>query len=311
MSILVTGSLAIDHVMVYPGRFREHILPEKVHALDVSFNVPELRSSFGGTAGNIAYHLRLLGEEPILLATAGRDFGPYADWLRRHGVSRDWIVLLDDVATAQCFIITDLGHNQIIAFHEGALGRAHEARLDSVSAPYDLGIVSSNSKRAMVDYARRLRERGVRAAIDPSHALPLFEGPELVELIRGAHLYVVNDYEWTLTQEITGLGEAELIGLVGAAVVTRGERGSTIHEDARATRIPAVRPERVVDPTGCGDAYRAGLLAGLAKGHSLETAGRMGSLLGALKIEQPGPQGLAIEPEALRERFVRELGAVF
>jgi adenosine kinase len=311
MSILVTGSLAIDHVMVFPDHFKNHILPDKVHLLDVAFNVPELTTSYGGTAGNIAYHLRLLGEDPIILATAGRDFGAYAEWLGRSGVRRDGILQLEDVATAQGFAITDLSHNQIFAFHEGAMARAHEARLDSVSDSYELGIVSSNGKRAMVECARGLKERGVRTVIDPSHGLPLFERDELLEMIEGCFIYIVNDYELALTVERLGLSERELAARVEALVVTKGEQGSIVIRDGRTIEIPPVRAKEVVDPTGCGDAYRGGLLAGLSRGLPFETAGRMGSLLGSLKIGHRGAQGLQLDLDGFRALYVREFGAAF
>jgi adenosine kinase len=311
MSILVTGSLAIDHVMVFPDHFKNHILPEKVHLLDVAFNVPELSTSFGGTAGNIAYHLQLLEEEPIILATAGHDFGPYAAWLDRCGIRRDAILALEDVATAQGFAITDLGHNQIFAFHEGAMARAHEARVESVSDAYDLAVVSSNAKRAMIECAVALKQKGAQVMIDPSHGLPLFDARELLDLIEGANLYIVNDYELALTLKKLDLREDELAARVGALVVTCGEQGSTITTNGNAVEIPPVRAETVVDPTGCGDAYRAGLLAGLSKGLPFETAGRMGSLLGSLKIEHRGAQGLPLSLEAFRARYVREFGAAF
>ncbi|UCE87326.1 MAG: carbohydrate kinase family protein [Deltaproteobacteria bacterium] len=311
MPILVTGSLAIDHVMVFPDHFKNHILPEKVHLLDVAFNVPELTTSFGGTAGNIAYHLRLLGEDPIILATAGHDFAPYAAWLDRSGIRRDGILELADAATAQGFAITDLSHNQIFAFHEGAMARAHEARLDSVSDEYEVGIVSSNGKQAMIDCARGLKARGVRAVVDPSHGLPLFDRDELVEMIEGSFIYIVNDYELALTTKKLGISERELAARVEALVVTKGEQGSIVIEDGHPIEIPPVRANPVVDPTGCGDAYRAGLLAGLSRGLTFETAGRMGSLLGSLKIGHRGAQGLQLDLEGFRARYAREFGAAF
>ncbi len=311
MSILVTGSLAIDHIMVFPDRFRNHILPDRLHILNVCFPVPRLRRHFGGTAGNIAYNLRMLGEDPILLATAGHDFGPYADWLERHAIRRDWIRILEDENTAQGFITTDLDDNQITAFHAGAMERAHEAPLDGVDGPVDLAIVAPNGKRAMQQYARDLKERGVPVVIDPGQQLPTLEGKELLELLDGAAIYVVNDYEWALTLERTRLDEAAIARRAGAVVVTRGAHGSTIHEAGRSIEIPPVAAARVVDPTGCGDAYRAGLLYGRARGLPFETAGRLGSLLGSLTVEQEGTQSVSANVAALRERFEREFGASF
>jgi adenosine kinase len=308
MTILVSGSLALDHIMVFPDRFKDHILPDKLHILNVSFNIESLRTHFGGVAGNIAYHLRLLGEEPLVVATAGNDFGPYAEWLDRHGIRRDGIRVLDDLRTAQGFVTTDLDDNQIWAFYVGAMGRAHEAPLPPPEQELRLAIVSSDSRPAMLERARELKRRGVPTFVDPSHALPILDRDDLVELIDGAAGYVVNDYEWSLTLERTGLDEDEVALRCGAVVVTRGEQGSTIREGGRTIEIPPVPARRVVDPTACGDAYRAGLLAGRARGLSFATAGRMGSLLGSYQVEIEGPQALKLDPAEFRARFEREFG---
>ncbi len=311
MSILVSGSLAIDYIMVFRDRFKNHILPDRLHVLNVAFHVPTLRRSFGGTAGNIAYHLRLLGDDPIVLASVGSDFGPYAEWLDRRGISQRFIRVYDDLLTAQAFITTDLDDNQITAFHSGAMERASELVVDDVAGPLDLGIVAPNAKQAMLDVARGLARRGVPAVIDPGQQLSSFTGDELLEMMDGASVYVVNDYEWALTQTRTGKTEDEIIGHVKTVVVTLGEKGSVIHHGGRRIEIPPVQAAQVVDPTGCGDAYRAGLLHGLAQGLPFEVAGRMGSLLGALKIEQQGTQSLELDREAFRARYQREFGAGF
>lgn len=308
MSILVTGSLAIDHIMVFEDRFENHIVPDKIHTLNVAFNVPGLRTKWGGTAGNIAYGLRKLGAEPLVLGTVGGDFGAYAQWLDQNEIAQDGVLVLPEVATAQAFIITDLGHNQIIAFHEGAMARAHEAGVERVSGDYELAIVSSNGKQAMVDLTRDLKARGARVVLDPSHGLPLFSGEELTALIDGVELYVVNDYEWSLTLKATGLTEEALVEKVGAVVITRGAEGSQICSSERTVEIPPAKAAKVVDPTGCGDAYRAGLLAGLERGRGFEIAGRMGSLMGALNVAVDGPQALEIDPEAFAARFESEFG---
>jgi adenosine kinase len=308
MTILVSGSLALDHIMVFPDRFKDHILPEKLHILNVSFNIESLRTHFGGVAGNIAFHLRLLGEEPLIVATAGSDFGPYAEWLDRCGIRRDGIRVLDDLRTAQGFVTTDLDDNQIWAFYVGAMGRAHEAELPPSGTALDLAIVSSDSRQAMLERAHELKRRGVPTFVDPSHALPILAAAELVELIEGAAGYVVNDYEWSLTLEKTGLDEDEIAARCGAVVVTRGEQGSTIRVGGKSLEIPPVRARQVVDPTACGDAYRAGLLAGRARGLPFETAGRMGSLLGSYQVETVGPQALRLDPAEFRARFEREFG---
>jgi adenosine kinase len=308
MSILVTGSLAFDHIMVFEDRFKNHILPDKVHILSVSFLVPSLEKRWGGTAGNIAYNLRLLGLDPVLLATVGRDFGPYADWLDRCGIRRDWIRTLEDEYTSQCFITTDLDDNQITAFHPGAMARAHEAHLDGVGEALRVGIVAPNGKQAMQENARALKARGVPCVVDPGQALTQFEGPELVELLEGASVYVANDYEWELTRERTGLPEDELASRAEAIVVTRGAKGSTLRQGELRCEIPAVRAERVVDPTGCGDAYRAGLLYALHQGLPLERGARAGALLGSLKVALPGPQSVRTDPASFRDLYQREFG---
>ena len=308
MTILVSGSLALDHIMVFPDRFKDHILPDKLHVLNVSFNIESLRTHFGGVAGNIAYHLRLLGEEPWIVATAGSDFGPYAEWLDRRGIRRDGIRVLDDLRTAQGFVTTDLDDNQIWAFYVGAMARAHEAPLPPPAQRLRLAIVSSDSKQAMLERARELKRRGVPTYVDPSHALPILDRDELRDLIDGAAGYVVNDYEWSLTLEKLGEGEDAVARRCGAVIVTRGEHGSTIREGGRELAIPPVRARRVVDPTACGDAYRAGLLAGRARGLPFEVAGRLGSLLGSRQVEVAGPQSLELDLAEFAARFEREFG---
>ncbi len=309
MSILVSGSVALDHIMVFPDRFRNHILPDKLHILNVSFNIESLKTHFGGVAGNIAYHLRLLGSDPRIVAAVGNDFGSYADWLDAHGIDRAGIRILDDVRTAQGFVTTDLDDNQIWAFYEGAMARAHEARVEDHAAGVELAIVSSNGKRAMLEHARALKRRGIPTFIDPSHGLPLLSGADLLELIDGAAGYVVNDYELSLTLQQSGISEDELCERCEALVVTRGEKGSAIREGGRRHEIPPVAAGRVVDPTGCGDAYRAGLLHGRALGRDWPVAGRIGSLLGSLQVGIEGTQNLRIAEGELRDRFAREFGA--
>ena len=309
MSILVTGSVAIDHIMVFRGRFKDVILPDRLHVLNVAFHVPELRKTFGGCGANVAFSLRLLGEAPILLGTVGDDFDAYAAWLDRHGIRRDWVRVLDDEVTAGAYITTDLDDNQIIGFHAGAMDRAHEASVDSVEERYEIGIVSPNGKRAMIEHARALKQRGVPAVIDPGQGLPLFDREELVELIEGADTYVVNDYEWSLTCETTGLDEDAVARRVGTLVVTLGEQGSRLRHGDERIEIPAVPAAEVVDPTGCGDAWRAGYLAGRRQGRPLETCARMGSLMGSLTVQRPGTQALDFDPAGFRSLYERAFGA--
>ncbi len=311
MSILVSGSVALDHIMVFPDRFANHILPDQVHALNVSFNITSLDTHFGGVAANIAYHLRKLGADPLILAAVGSDFGPYAAWLDRHQIRRDGIVVFDDVRTPQGFVTTDREDCQIWAFYEGAMARAHEARVESVSSPLELAIVSANGKRAMLEHARALKRRGVPTYIDPSHGLPILSGAELLELIEGSAGYFVNDYEWKLTLEQTGVSEAEIAARCGSVIITYGADGSEIHTGRESLRIPPVEPKRVADPTGCGDAYRAGYLFGIANRAPVDVAGRLGSLLGSWQVEVEGAQALTYDLAAVRARYAEVFGGSF
>jgi adenosine kinase len=311
MSILVSGSVALDHIMVFPDRFANHILPDKVHALNVSFNITSLKTHFGGVAANIAYHLRKLGEEPVILAGVGSDFGPYAEWLDRCGIRRDGIRVLDDVRTPQGFVTTDRDDCQIWAFYEGAMARASAARVEDVKDELSLGIVSSNSRQAMVEHARALKARRVPTWIDPSHGLPILAKQELIEMIEGAAGYFVNDYEWSLTQQHTGLSEAEIERRCGAVVITRGPEGSEVRSGGKRIAIPPVKAQQVVDPTGCGDAYRAGFLCGLSRGLPFEVAGRMGSVLGARQVEVLGTQVLDVGVDELRSLYASAFGKPF
>jgi adenosine kinase len=310
MAVLCTGSVAIDHIMVYRGRFKDVLLPDRLHVLNVSFYVPELKRSFGGTAANIAFNLKQLGDEPIVLATVGAsDFADYAAWLARFGIRSDYIRRLDGETSAGAYIMTDLEDNQIAAFHAGAMGRAHEASIDAVAERYELAFVSPNGKRAMQEHARALKAAGKRVLMDPGQGLPLFERDELIELLDGAELLFANDYEWSLVLERTGLGEADVLRRVGAAVVTLGERGSRILErGSAAVEIAPMRARQLVDPTGCGDAYRAGFAHGLARGRSLASCARMGSVLGALLAERHGTQSLALAPGEFEGHYRREFG---
>jgi adenosine kinase len=309
MAILVSGSVAFDHIMVFPDRFVNHILPEKVHALNVAFNITSLKTYFGGVAANIGYHLRLLGEEPLILASVGSDFGPYAEWLEKNGIRRDGIRVFDDVRTPQGFVTTDLDDCQIWAFYEGAMARAHQVRVEDLDDTIDLAIVSSNGKRAMIEHARALKARGVPTYIDPSHGLPVLEREDLIELIDGAAGYFANDYEWSLTLQQTGASEDEIAARCGAVVITRGAEGSEIRAGGETLRIPPVTPERIVDPTGCGDAYRAGFLCGVARGYGLDVAGRMGSLFGAWQVEVEGTQSLSVGDDRFRQRYAEIFGS--
>ena len=308
MSILVTGSLAIDRIMVFPDRFKNHILPEKLHILSVSFHVPEMREFFGGCAGNIAYGLKLLGADPLILASAGRDFGAYAAWLDQHAIRRDAIRIFEDTYTAQCFITTDLDDNQIVAFHPGAMERAGALRVEDVKESISLAIVGPDDNGAMRCHAADLKKRGVPTVIDPGQQLINFDPDGLLSFLEGARAFVVNDYEWAVTLERTGLAEGDLAKRADAIIVTRGGQGSTIFEGNRRIEVPPVTAGRVADPTGCGDAYRAGLLCGLERGLAIDRAARLGSLMGCLAVEVRGTQSVQIDDAGLRERYQQAFG---
>ena len=309
MSILITGSLAIDRIMVFQDRFKNHILPDKLHVLSVSFHVPTLDQCFGGCAGNIAYGVRLLGGDPLIVAAAGKDFGPYGDWLDACGIRREGIGVFDDSYTAQCFITTDLDDNQIVAFHPGAMERASTLRLDGFLPEARVALVGPDDNLAMRQHAAALKAAGVPTVIDPGQQLINFDGPGLLALLDGARVYIVNDYEWAVTLERTGLSEEELVGRADAIIVTRGVEGSTLFENGARTDVRPVKAEQIVDPTGCGDAYRAGLLFGLERGLPLATAAQIGSLMGALAVEQRGTQSVRASLEEIRARYEGAFGS--
>jgi adenosine kinase len=309
MPILVSGSIAVDHIMVFRDRFQNHIQPDKIHVLNVSFHVPQLRRSWGGCGANIAFHLKQLGEEPILLGTVGSEFDEYAAWLDRHRISRAHVRVLPDAHTACCFITTDLDDNQITAFHPGAMDRAHEAPVQAVREPFSWAIVSPNGKQGMIENARALKARGARTVIDPGQGIPIFEPAELREFLTGAAVFVVNDYEWSLVLAKTGLRPEQVTERAGAVIVTLGEKGARILSGGEEIEVPPVPARRVEDPTGAGDAFRAGLLLGCARGLPLETAARLGSVLGSMKVECQGPQGLATSLAAVRARYREAYGS--
>ena len=302
MSILVCGSLAYDTIMVFPDQFRKHILPERIHLLNVSFMVPEMRREFGGTGGNIAYNLKLLGEEPRLMATVGHDFAPYAQRLENLGLAATHVRVLDDHFTAQAFITTDVDDNQITAFHPGAMSESHRNRIADASG-VKLGIVSPDGRQGMVEHARDLAAQGIPFVFDPGQGLPMFSGDDLMAMMKGARALAVNDYEASIVEEKTGRKVAELARSLGAVIVTRGGEGSTIHADGRELAIPAVKPDALVDPTGCGDAYRAGLLYGMARQWSWEKCGRLAAVMGAIKIAHRGGQNHRPDRSEIARRF--------
>ena len=307
MSALICGSFAYDTIMVFHDRFRNHILPDKVHVLSVAFLVPQLRREFGGCAGNIAYNLKLLGGDPLPMATVGKDFGPYAEWMDECGIGHELVTRIDTEYTAQAFITTDLDDNQITAFHPGAMNFAH---LNDVrEAPEAaIGIVAPDGREAMIEHASQFAERGTPFIFDPGQGLPMFDGDALRRFLDLATWLAVNDYEWELVRERTGLDAAAVASKVEALVVTHGARGSVVHTGGASIEIPPARAGDTVDPTGCGDAFRAGLIHGLVNGMDWETTGRLASLMGALKVEQHGTQNHRCTRTELESRFRESFG---
>lgn len=302
MSALVCGSMAFDTIMIFHDRFKNHILPDKVHILNVSFLVPELRREFGGCAGNIAYNLKLLGEDPLPMASVGQDFEPYRQWMDKHGISTEFIHQSDDSYTAQAYITTDRDDNQITAFHPGAMSLSHCQSIPK-NRGIDIGIVSPDGKEGMIQHAREYVEAGIPFIFDPGQGLPMFNGDELTNLIDLATWVTLNDYEAQLLIERTGLSLDRIADRVESIIVTRGSQGSQIHVKDERIYIPPARTHAVLDPTGCGDAYRAGLLYGLSQELDWATTGRIASLLGALKIESEGTQNHQFSMEEFRARF--------
>lgn len=304
---LICGSIAFDSIMVFPDRFKNHILPDKIHILNVSFLVPQLRREFGGCAGNIAYNLMLLGDRGYPMATVGRDFAPYADWMKKNGIPQTHVRIIDSELTAQAFITTDLDDNQITAFHPGAMQLSHLNRIEEAH-DVALGIVAPDGRDGMLQHAAQFAAAGIPFIFDPGQGLPMFTGDELRAFISQASWVAVNDYEWQLVQERTGLSAAEITAQVEALIVTRGAAGSVIYTHGREIEIPCAKAVAVVDPTGCGDAYRAGLIYGLLRGLDWETTGRIASLLGAIKIESRGTQNHSFTKSQFEQRYEASFG---
>jgi adenosine kinase len=302
MTALICGSVAYDNIMVFEDSFKNHILPDKIHILNVSFLVPQLRREFGGCATNIAYNMRLLGEDPLPMATVGQDFEPYAKWLEEQRVRRDYIRVLDDVFTAQAFITTDLDDNQITAFHPGAMNESHRNKVSDASG-VSLGIVSPDGRSGMIEHAEQFAEAGIPFIFDPGQGMPMFDGEDLRRFVEQATWVTVNDYEWQLLNDRTGWDISDVTSRTEALIVTRGGEGSHIYTRDEEYEIPTVKPSQIADPTGCGDAYRAGLLYGLSHELDWETTGRIASLMGAIKIEHHGTQNHRFTREEFEGRF--------
>lgn len=311
MSALICGSLAYDTIMVFHDKFKHHILPEKVHILNVSFLVPVMRREYGGCAGNIAYNLNLLGEEALIMAVAGHDFESYSYWLGQHGLSSEFIKILDNHFTGQAYITTDEDGNQITAFHPGAMDSSH---LNAVPANRDdiiVGIVSPDGKEGMQQHAAQFVEQDIPFVFDPGQGMPMFNGAELLRFIDQATWVTLNDYESELMQERTGLPLEKIAERVEALIITLGAQGSKIYTQGVCLNIPPAKPHDIKDPTGCGDAYRAGLLYGIMNELDWETTGRIASLMGAIKIEHNGTQNHRFDMVSFKQRYHENFGTSF
>jgi adenosine kinase len=313
-NIIVTGSVAFDYLMSFPGRFSDHILPDKLESISLSFLVDDMRKVYGGCAPNIAYSLALLGEQPRLMASAGQDAHEYRDWLEAKGVDTSLMLICDDCFTASFFVNTDLDQNQIASFYTGAMARARELSIHDAwdrserERKPEVVIISPNDPQAMDNYARECRELGLDYIYDPSQQVARVSGKELAEGLTGARVLILNDYEFSILQKKTALNEAEILERVGCIVVTLGEQGSRIVTQDTVCEVPTARPNAVLEPTGVGDAYRAGLIKGMVHGLSWPVAGRIAALAAAYVIEHPGPQPRPYTLADLVERYRANFG---
>lgn len=307
MKTLICGSIAYDTIMVFGDRFKNHILPEQIHILNVAFLVPDMRREFGGCAGNIAYNLKLLGGEPLIMATVGDDSGPYMYRLEHLGLEATHVKDVPGTFTAQAFITTDLDDNQITAFHPGAMTQSHRNKVTD-ARDVCLGIISPDGRDGMLQHAREFRDAHIPFIFDPGQGLPMFDGEELMGFLKLADYCTVNDYEAQLLMERTGRTLEQLSGAVEALIVTLGGNGSQIYSNGRRIDIPAAEPEAVIDPTGCGDAYRAGLLYGIGNGWEWEKTGRLASLMGSIKIGHRGGQNHKLTRDEIAVRYKAAFG---
>jgi adenosine kinase len=308
MRTLICGSMAYDNIMVFQGRFKDQILPEQIHILNVAFLVPQLRREFGGCAGNIAYNLKQLGGQPAIMATVGEDSAPYFHRLARLGLDRTHVREVPDTLTAQAFITTDLDDNQITAFHPGAMNHSHLNQIGDTQG-VTLAIVAPDGREGMLEHARGLAEARIPFMFDPGQGLPMFERRDLLHFVEQASYVAVNDYEGKMLEERTGAPLEALAKEVEALIVTRGAAGSTIFAQGERIDVPAVKPEVIVDPTGCGDAYRAGLLYGIASGMDWRSTGQLASVMGALKIASRGGQNHEVTRDKVAVLYRKAFGS--
>jgi adenosine kinase len=303
MDIIVSGSLAYDRIMDFPGNFSDHILPEKIHVLNVCFQVNGMKEKFGGTAGNIAYALTLMGEKPLISATIGYDYHRYFDWFLKNGIHAGSIRIIEDESTASAYITTDRSDNQITGFNPGAMKYPTFLDFDKLNPKETLVIVAPGNFEDMVNYPRACKKRGIDYILDPGQSLPLWDPKDLVQAMEGSRILIANDYELDLIIHKTGLNKKALLGLTRAIITTLGEQGSRISTPGSETDIPVVRAKKVEDPTGAGDAYRGGLISGLVHGKNIEQSARMGSVCASFAVECYGTQEYSFTPEEFDRRL--------
>jgi len=302
-AIIVSGSLAYDRIMDFSGYFHEHILPEKIHMLNVCFQVNGVKEKFGGTAGNIAYSLMLMGQKPLISAAIGRDYHRYFDWLDMNGISRDLIRIVDDELTACAYITTDRADNQITGWNPGAMNRSSALDFDQLDPKGTIVIISPGNLNDMIDYARECKARDIDYIFDPGQSLPMLEPANLLEAIDGSSILISNDYELDLIMKKTGVARQELLRRTGAIITTLGEVGSRIVTLQGETGIPIAKPREVLDPTGAGDSYRGGLISGLVQGREIAHCARLGSVCASFAVECYGTQEYRFAPEEFEERL--------
>ena len=290
MNIIISGSLAYDRIMDFPGYFTDHILPEKIHVLNVSFTVTSLIEKFGGTAGNIAYSLSLLGEKPIILATIGRDYHRYFEWLTKNKIACDNITIIEEELTASAYITTDQADNQITGFNPGAMKYPSSFNFDKINPKESIAIIAPGNLEDMMSYPITCKAKGIDYIFDPGQSLPMWDSQDLIQCIEGSKIVISNDYELELIMNKTGLDKKKLLQRTNTIVTTLGELGSRICTPDCEINIPAIKPKKVVDPTGAGDAYRAGLIMGLIQGRNIEQSAKMGSVCASFAIESYGTQ---------------------
>lgn len=290
MSVVVCGSLAYDNIMEFDGKFGDYILPDQIHILSVAFNVPRLRKEFGGCAGNIAYNLKLLGIEPIITATVGQDFDVYGSWLEKNGISKDAIKIIDNMYTAQCFITTDSNNNQLTSFHPGAMDEGHKNPISLTTNNIEMAIIAPDGKQSTIEHAEQLHEQSIPIMYDPGQGLPMFNKDEIEKIIELSDWIILNEYEANLISEITGKQLTHIARNLKAAIVTKGNKGSEIFVGDEPIFIEPIKAKKDLDPTGCGDAYRAGLIYGICNQMSWQQSGKIGSMMGSIKVANHGTQ---------------------